>query len=430
MKPYVKDENWWKKKIGFQPDGWQMDVLETKGNMVLRSGRQVGKSTIIALKAAVYALNNEKKLIMVISKTEKQASLLFQKILHNIVELAPSKVREGKHGPTLHKIELKNGSVIHSLPCGDTGYGLMGFTINLLIADEAAFIREEVWNSILPALAVAKGQIWLLSTPFLKQGYYYKCFSNPSFTSFHTTSEACPRRDDEFLAEMKKELTRAQYGQMYLGEFVDEFNRVFNKAWIDSVCTLPPMSEDQLSSSVKPHSGGRIFLGMDIGRVDDPSTFEGLDGGDKKNIRQVFHFENRQTSIPNTARQAIKLHREWNFSKIGVDSGGLGIGVIDMLLEEKSTKYKVIALNNASRVHDSTEKEKKMLKDEMYTNLLRLGEQDHIKLFNSDEVKASLASIQRDEEGQINGIDSHITEGLIRAAECIKRKGLNIMNFC
>ena len=61
-------------------DSWQEEVLKTKGNMCLRSGRQVGKSTVIGVKAAQYALKNKNKLIMIISKTERQAGLLFSKV--------------------------------------------------------------------------------------------------------------------------------------------------------------------------------------------------------------------------------------------------------------------------------------------------------------------------------------------------------------
>ena len=67
-----------------QLDPWQKEVMTCRGNMVLRSGRQVGKSFVIGIKAAQYALENPKKLIMVISKTERQAGLLFAKILHNL----------------------------------------------------------------------------------------------------------------------------------------------------------------------------------------------------------------------------------------------------------------------------------------------------------------------------------------------------------
>ena len=131
--------------------------------------------------------------------TVERAGLLFAKILNNLTHLAKNEICKGKKKPTKHLINLKNGSTIHSLPAGDTGYGIMGFTIDLLIADEAAWIPEEVWNSIIPALAITRGEIWLLSTPFIKSGYYYDCFNNPAFTSFHTSSEDCPRKDEAFL---------------------------------------------------------------------------------------------------------------------------------------------------------------------------------------------------------------------------------------
>ncbi|KKL69387.1 hypothetical protein LCGC14_2115420, partial [marine sediment metagenome] len=211
-----------------QLDDWQQEVLNVKGNLCLRSGRQVGKSTIIARKAAEYALNNPKKLIMIIAYVERQASLIFGKILNNIHIIDKSSIKQGKKKPTKHIIQLKNGSTIHCYAAGETGYGIMGFTIHLLIADEAAFIAEEVWNSITPALAVTKGSIWLLSTPKLMEGYYYKCFTDPTFKSFHQSSEDCPRIEKDFLEQKKKEFTKAQYAQMYLGEFVDNFNRIYS----------------------------------------------------------------------------------------------------------------------------------------------------------------------------------------------------------
>ena len=55
-------------------DKWQKQVLETKGNLCLCSGRQVGKSTVIAIKAGESAINS-KKTIMVIAHVERQALL-------------------------------------------------------------------------------------------------------------------------------------------------------------------------------------------------------------------------------------------------------------------------------------------------------------------------------------------------------------------
>lgn len=118
-----------------QLDPWQQDVLKTKGNIVLRSGRQVGKSFVIGIKAAQYALANRNKTVMVISKTEKQAYLLFQKILFNIVQKGKYRIKSGKDRPTRHIIQLTNGTIIYCFATGETGYGIMGYTIDLLIAD-------------------------------------------------------------------------------------------------------------------------------------------------------------------------------------------------------------------------------------------------------------------------------------------------------
>ncbi len=406
-------------------DQWQKDVMETKGNMVLRSGRQVGKSTIIGLKAAHFALDNPKKLIMVISKTERQAGLLFAKILNNIHNIARNEIMKGKYRPTKHKITLKNGSVIHSLPAGDTGFGLMGFTINLLIADEAAFINEEVWNSVIPALAVARGEIWLLSTPFLREGYYYSCFSNPSFTSFHTTSEDCPRRDDKFLAEQKRTRTDSQYAQMYLGEFIDEFNRFFPDDLIEKVFTLPKPKEYTFASG--SISGRDLFLGVDVGRVTDPSTFEGFDGTNPENIIQIFSYEKHRPSIPETARECIRLNEEWDLNKIGIDNGGMGAGVLDMLLEESSTQNKVVGLDNATKAITVDDDTINLLKADMYVNLRMLMERGYIKMFNDPELIDSFKSVQidyKDKRMKIGGNNTHRAEGAIRGVQLIKDKDL------
>ena len=410
--------------LGITFDKWQLDVLKSKGNIVLRSGRQVGKSTVIAVKAAVYALSNENKTIMIIAKVERQANLLFSKILRNLHTLDKTQIMKGKNKPTKHIIHLKNGSVIHCLPAGDTGYGIMGFTIDLLIADEAAFIPEEVWASITPALAITRGSIWLLSTPFVKQGYYYRCFSNKSFTSFHTSSEDCPRKDTDFLAYQKSWMTNAQYAQMYLGEFRDELRKFIPTDLLRQVCILP--------RTIKlPNTD--YFLGVDVGGMGgDPSTFEIFDGTNKTSIRQTDSEKTYLTRTTDTANKILRLNREYDFNRIGVDDGGMGVGVFDMLLDDDDTRRKVIALNNASRkigqTAEGNDRQKRLLKEDMYNNLLNLMERQEIKLLDDDEVFASLDCLQYEhtEKGmKIYGINTHIAEGIIRACWLIKSKILN-----
>lgn len=411
-------------------DKWQEEVLKTKGNICVRAGRQVGKSTAIALKAAKYALENPKKLVMIISKTERQAGLLFSKILSNLNRLGKNQILKGKDRPTKHRISLKNGTVIHSLPCGDTGFGIMGFTIDLLIADEAAFIPEEVWNSIIPAMAITRGDIWLLSTPYVKEGYFYNCFTDPNFTSFHVSSEDCPRKDQAFLDRQKEILTKAQYAQMYLGQFVDEIKQFFSDELISQCCVLKRRKEIL--------KGRKYYLGCDVARMDrDEFTYEIFE----KREDRLIHVESiitKNIPLTDSSKRIIALNRQYDFRKIYIDSGGMGIAVCDMLRDNEETKRKVVEINNASRIYDidrmgktNKEKKKKIMKEELYNNLKRLMETGKIQLLDDDEIKASLKSIQAEhsrETGklQIWGNYSHIVEGIIRAAWCEKDKSLNI----
>lgn len=403
-------------------DEWQRKVLSQKGNICLRSGRQVGKSTVISIKAAEYAVNNKKKTVLVVAAVERQAYHLFEMTLNYLTDNYKSHIKMGKSRPTKSKIQLKNGSIIMCLPTGVSGLGIRGYTIDLLIADEAAFIPEEVWTAITPMLSVTKGDIILLSTPHGKEGFYYDCFQNEDYSSFHISSEECGRIDDKFLKREKERMTKVQYAQEYLGEFVDELMQFFSTDLIRSAMTL--------SSKLIVNKGDR-FLGVDVARMGgDETVLFSVRRVDRDRIEELEVDISKNTMLPETVRRIKNADTRFNFKKIYIDDGGLGVGVFDPLLEDDQTKRKVEAINNSSRSIDPDKRRKKILKEDLYTNLLRLLEQNKVALKENPEVLLSLKSIQYeytdDKRMKIYGNYSHITEALIRAAWCMKNKDLNI----
>ena len=403
-------------------DEWQRKVLTQKGNICLRSGRQVGKSTVISIKAAEYAVNNKKKTVLVVAAVERQAYHLFEMTLNYLTDNYKSHIKMGKNRPTKSKIQLKNGSVIMCLPTGVSGLGIRGYTIDLLIADEAAFIPEEVWTAITPMLSVTRGDIILLSTPHGKEGFYYDCFQNEAYSSFHISSEECGRIDEKFLKREKERMTKVQYAQEYLGEFVDELMQFFSTDLIRSAMTL--------SSKLIVNKGDR-FLGVDVARMGgDETVLFSVRRVDRDRIEELEVDISKNTMLPETVRRIKNADTRFNFKKIYIDDGGLGVGVFDPLLEDDQTKRKVEAINNSSRSIDPDKRRKKILKEDLYTNLLRLLEQNKVALKENPEVLLSLKSIQYeytdDKRMKIYGNYSHITEALIRAAWCMKNKDLNI----
>lgn len=416
-----------------QLDKWQKDVLGTAGNIVLRSGRQVGKSTVISIKAAEYAVSNSKKSIMIISATERQAYLLFSKVLAYIHDHHKHLIKSGKEKPTKSEIKLKNGSIIRCIPTGLDGLGIRGYTVDLLIADEAAFIPQEVWPAVTPMLATTGGTIILLSTPFGKGGYFYECFSNPSFTPFHISSpDVAESRDEpqrtrmiEFLDKEQKRMTKLQYAQEYLGEFVDELRQLFPDELIRKTQTL------KRPLTITP--GRKYFLGVDVARMgEDQSTFEIFDATDKKLILQVESMVTTKTYTTQTSSSIVQLEKQYKFQKIGVDGAGVGAGVFDQLLNEPETRLKSVDLNNATKPLDfQGERSKRLLKEEMYANTLRLMEHNMVKFLDDPEIFHSFKSVQYeyDEKGKIKifGNNTHIVEGVNRALyPATQDKGLNL----
>ena len=175
----------------------------------------------------------------------------------------------------------------------------------------------------------------------------------------------------------------------------------------------------------------QFYLGVDVARLGaDQSVFEVISIGNDGVLRQVENITTTKTLLTATTNAIISLNRKYNFRKIYIDTGGLGVGVFDSLLEEAETRRKVVDMDNAKRNLDYTgETKRKSNKEVMYVNLLRIMEQKKVQLLDDHEVKFSLRCIQyehTDRGMRIYGEYSHITEGLIRACWSIKDKGLNI----
>lgn len=422
-------------------DEWQQEVLDYEGNIAIRAGRQVGKSTIISIKASKVALLNHNFSVMIISATERQAYLLFSKVLNYLWDNYRYAIKEGKDRPTKTEIKLKNGSFIRCLPTGLDGLGIRGYTINLLIADEAAFIPIEVWPAVTPMLSTTGGNIILISTPYGRTGYFYDCFNDDTFRTWHVSSEevAKSRQDPQrtnmlkFYENEKERMTELQYAQEYLGEFVDELRQLFPDSLIKEICIL--RKEDVLPYN----QNGEFYLGVDIARMGgDASTFQVLEKVNKDRYNHILQIAETKKLTTWTYDKILELDNIFHFKKIGIDagSGSLGVTILDFLLRSP-VKRKVEALNNRQINLDYTgERKRNLLKEDMYLNLLALMEKHKIYLLRNDDLIHSLRAIQY-EFAISNNMPSRLrvfakthrytdlVEGLIRSAWLINQKNLS-----
>lgn len=441
---------------GLEMDKWQEQVMQHKGSMSLRCGRQTGKSETVSEKAQDFALSNKGTTTLVIAASQRQSSLIFEKINGKIKlqhdELIDKALDEWqkKHPgqtmkkevrskleytgglyssmPTKTRINLFNGSTIYCLPTGKTGAYIRGYTIDLLIADEAAYIPETVWMAIMPMIAVSKqtrgfGWVILLSTPFGKGGFFYESCHDKDFKQFHIKSEDCKRIPKEFLRKERSRITKLEYAQEYLAEFIEEYAQLFPTALIKQCMTF--MSWD-LKKDYNPKRS--YYLGMDIARYGgDENAFVSTELETTKKVRVVKCGTTERKSIPDTARRAEDLNKEFKYKKTFIDDAGVGGGVTDILIESLG-KRKVRGLNNSSK--SITGKVGKILKEDLYSNAIRMMECGEVEIINDIELLRSLKSVQfeytKDRNLRIYGNYTHLAEAFVRSLWCVKEKGLKL----
>ncbi len=120
---------------------------------------------------------------------------------------------------------------------------IRGYSIRLLILDEAARIPDELYRAVRPMVGASNGKLIALSSAFGKRGWFWKTWiteKDELGENWHKTiitADECPRLTDSFLASEKAVLGEFWYKQEYLCEFLGEANQIITLDMIDNAIT-------------------------------------------------------------------------------------------------------------------------------------------------------------------------------------------------
>jgi hypothetical protein len=125
-------------------------------------------------------------------------------------------------------LELSNGSRIVSLPENEeTIRGYSG--VSLLVIDEAARVSDALYRSVRPMLAVSRGRLVCLSTPYGQRGWFYEEWTGSgAWDRVKIAAEECPRISREFLEEERRSIGERWYRQEYQCSFECTVDSLFN----------------------------------------------------------------------------------------------------------------------------------------------------------------------------------------------------------
>ncbi len=426
-------------------DKWQQEILDYKGDIILCKGRRIGGTEIFSIKAAERMMSQPGIKIVFVSLTEDQAKLCISVAHEHLIRKYKKYIGKKDKKPQLGQLFTTNGSSFKVRPVGNTGAGVRGFDGDILGVDEAPWQPPMMWRAARPIISTNDGEIWMWGTPAEDKGYFYEQFNkaynlkdpNARFKVWYKNSEEVlfnrpicaswtQKQHDgaiRILAEEKKDMSDVEYGNEYMGLFLSELRRFFPDDLIEKACKLQR----------EPNMEGKRYLGVDIGRMYDPSSFEDIcKVGDK-----YFHVDSQTTQkkYTNETQDKIKqMHKSVKYKAIGIDagSGALGVGVYDNLMTVSSINGRLRPMNNRSIALDRDGKQKQTLKKlDYYNNLKAMMQTGELLLLKDDDVIASLKSVrwaipkdkEQDPESKMTilGNNTHIVEGLMRAAELAKK---------
>lgn len=229
------------KQLGMVPDSWQQRVLRsTAPRLHLNCSRQVGKSTVTSILALHRALYVPSSVVLIVSPTDRQSAELYLKVSGFYRALGKPVEPQQEN---MRSLTLENGSRIMSLPASESG--IRGFTANLILIDEAAYVPDAIYQSVSPMLAVSGGRLVAMSTPAGRRGWWYEAAMSDKWERVRIPASECPRIPAAFLAEERDRLGPSVFAAEYDCQFVDASGAAFSGDDIDAMfagvrLSLPP----------------------------------------------------------------------------------------------------------------------------------------------------------------------------------------------
>jgi hypothetical protein len=235
----------------FEANYIQELILTSKRRFnVIRVHRRGGKSYAFAVLALYYALTIEACEILVIGPAGNHVENIFN-TLREFVRvnewIAPHKIGD-KQSP--QQLKFDNGSRITGLTTGarskGKGMGIRGQGADIILVDEAAYLDEGDWPSLIPIMKGDENRrfpprVYIASTPAHTRGYYYEFCTNPrmkkAWHEIHVSIEKNERllkEKPEFIEEARALCpSELDWQKEYLAEFPEMGEGVFPKSMVE-----------------------------------------------------------------------------------------------------------------------------------------------------------------------------------------------------
>lgn len=313
-----------------------VDTYHNYRNVVALLSRQLGKTTTAAAYLLWTAMFKPDQTILVVANQESQALEIIQRVKYAYEEL-PDWLRAGVIEYNKKTIIFDNKSrIISRATHANSGRGL---TINLLYADEFAFVernlQEEFWSAILPTLS-SGGRMIMTSTPSSDDDLFAHIFRKANdtfdrdtqthndvgsngFKAIKVTYHEHPDRNPDtpegakWEAEYMAALGEEKFRREMTCEFINANDTLIDSIYLTSLKAHKPILKEGLLKWYNPIEANKVYC-----FALDPSTGVGKDYAaiqvfSLPDMEQVCEWADRKANV----RQQLEVMRrlQWRFYK-------------------------------------------------------------------------------------------------------------------
>lgn len=302
---------------------WQNDLvrvflgLKPDERLVIKKCRQVGCSFAFAQILFYVAINRRKSTSIYITTTNSAARKFFMDMAEFCKESSLVSLNA-----SLLEMSFWNGSIIYFKSSESQLRGISCKKGGIMVVDECAFLKSDIWTSILPFTTVSKANTLIASTPWTKRGMYYTFYEralsgDPGYHLVDTRNyDLGYFISEEQKEEYKKILSPQAYRTEIEGEFMDNTSGVFG---------------DYQRQYAEPEDKDPVFCGIDFSvSVGGDDTV--LTGFNKNKQQCLLYYDNSiQDPVERAEKLADIINRYPTIKKVVCETNSMGSTFISIL---------------------------------------------------------------------------------------------------
>lgn len=286
---------------------------------IVTCGRRWGKTLACANELMMKAWVKPDSELWWVAPVHSQSTIAFD-LMHNAFKNVLSKVSLKDR-----RFDILNGSIIEFKSAENPEF-LRGRGLDMVVIDEAAFIKRNAWYEALrPALSDKLGCAMIIGTPKGKNWFWEEYIKgdpqsddyDPSYESFTFPSSSNPFLPEGEVAEARRNLPEHAFKQEFLAEFLESGAGVFVN-----------IAENATGSFKEPEKMHDYIIGWDPAKHQDFSVMTVMDRVTHEVV--AFHRDN-STRYEHQIVQLHNLVTKYNRAYVRMDSTGIGDPIMEMV---------------------------------------------------------------------------------------------------